>query len=128
MAFEWHHQQSGNSRSGSGDLSRLVVSTGRSPSSLRLSRELSQTWHDGDSICSGGSPHRGAGRGHRNEPFFIGVAGGTASGKTTVCDQIIQRLHDQCVVMLSQDSFYRNLTEEDLKDVKREGLQMMHRR
>lgn len=141
----------------------------------------------------------------RNEPFFIGVAGGTASGraaascaalkcqlavlrrrcghgslnalapsaagKTTVCDQIIQRLHggcrlvsclptarrapawrrttppppargtppplwltssrtprglrvlpaDQCVVMLSQDSFYRNLTEEDLKDVKSEG-------
>lgn len=29
---------------------------------------------------------------------------------------------DQCVVMLSQDSFYRNLTEEDLKDVKRESL------
>lgn len=28
---------------------------------------------------------------------------------------------DQCVVMLSQDSFYRNLTEEDLKDVKSEG-------
>ncbi len=65
MSFDWHLQQPGNSRSGSGDLSRLVVSTGRSPSSLRLSRELSQTWHDGDSICSGGSPHRGAGRGHR---------------------------------------------------------------
>ena len=28
--------------------------------------------------------------------------GGTASGKTTVCDLIMQRLHDQCVVMLSQ--------------------------
>lgn len=35
-------------------------------------------------------------------PFIIGVAGGTASGKTTVCDKIMQRLHDQCVVMLSQ--------------------------
>lgn len=35
-------------------------------------------------------------------PFLIGVAGGTASGKTTVCDRIMQRLHDQCVVMLSQ--------------------------
>jgi hypothetical protein len=35
----------------------------------------------------------------------------SASGKTTVCDKIIQRLHDQCVVMLNQDSFYRSLTE-----------------
>jgi uridine kinase len=34
-----------------------------------------------------------------------------ASGKTTVCDKIIQRLHDQCVVMLNQDSFYRSLTQ-----------------
>lgn len=25
---------------------------------------------------------------------------------------------DQCVVMLSQDSFYKDLTEEDLRDVK----------
>ncbi|EIE19251.1 putative uracil phosphoribosyl transferase [Coccomyxa subellipsoidea C-169] len=53
----------------------------------------------------------------RAQPFFIGVAGGTASGKTTVCDKIMQRLHDQCVVMLSQDSFYRGLTEEELADV-----------
>lgn len=51
-------------------------------------------------------------------PFVIGVAGGTASGKTTVCDRIIQRLHDQCVVMLSQDSFYRNLSSEELAAVK----------
>ena len=29
----------------------------------------------------------------------------------------MQRLHDQCVVMLAQDSFYRGLTQEELKDV-----------
>ena len=51
------------------------------------------------------------------EPFLIGVAGGTASGKTTVCDRIMQRLHDQCVVMLSQDSFYRGLTPEEHANV-----------
>lgn len=47
---------------------------------------------------SGGSPgssQRGANRMHRTEPFLIGVAGGTASGKTTVCDQIMQRLHGE---------------------------------
>lgn len=51
-------------------------------------------------------------------PFIIGVAGGTASGKTTVCDMIMQRMHDACVVMLSQDSFYRSLTAEELANVK----------
>ncbi len=48
------------------------------------------------------------------------TAGGTASGKTTVCDRIMQRLHDQCVVMLSQDSFYRGLTPEEHDNVSRE--------
>lgn len=45
------------------------------------------------------------------------AAGGTASGKTTVCDLVKQRLNDQCVVMLSQDSFYRSLTEKELENV-----------
>ncbi|GAX82816.1 hypothetical protein CEUSTIGMA_g10242.t1 [Chlamydomonas eustigma] len=46
-------------------------------------------------------------------PFIIGVTGGTASGKTTFCDMVAQKLNDSCVVMLSQDSFYRNLTAEE---------------
>ncbi|KAL5972401.1 hypothetical protein ACLOJK_041655 [Asimina triloba] len=36
------------------------------------------------------------------EPFFIGVAGGAASGKTTVCDMIIEQLHDHRVVLVNQ--------------------------
>lgn len=44
------------------------------------------------------------------DPFVIAVAGGTASGKTTVCDLIMQRLHDQCVAIVAQDSFYKVLT------------------
>ncbi|XP_019447037.1 PREDICTED: uridine kinase-like protein 3 isoform X1 [Lupinus angustifolius] len=51
------------------------------------------------------------------QPFVIGVAGGAASGKTTVCDMIIQQLHDQRVVLVNQDSFYHNLTEEELTRV-----------
>ena len=45
------------------------------------------------------------------------MAGGTASGKSTVCDLITQRLQEQSVVMLCQDSFYRNLTPEELENV-----------
>lgn len=65
-------------------------------------------------VSAGGSPSYRQNR----HPFIIGVAGGTASGKTTVCDKIMQRLHDQCVVMLSQDSFYRPLTKAEIADVK----------
>jgi hypothetical protein len=35
-----------------------------------------------------------------------------------VCDLISQRLQEQSVVMLAQDSFYRNLTPEELVNVK----------
>lgn len=54
----------------------------------------------------------------QGEPFFIGVAGGTASGKTTVCERIIHNLADHRVVLISQDSFYRGLTEEEHEHVK----------
>ena len=68
---------------GSANTSKLLVhTTSRSSSGMGLSIGISGQF-DTDSVCSGGSPHRGAGRGHRNEPFFIGVAGGTASGETT---------------------------------------------
>ena len=46
--------------------------------------------------------------------FIIGVAGGTASGKTTVCKCIIESLTEKSmnnrVIILSQDSFYKPLT------------------
>ncbi|KAH8965611.1 hypothetical protein BDL97_04G126400 [Sphagnum fallax] len=56
-------------------------------------------------------------KGSAKQPFVIGVAGGTASGKTTVCDMIIQQLHDHRVILVNQDSFYRGLTLEELENV-----------
>eukprot|EP01091_Cochliopodium_minus_P002649 TRINITY_DN1249_c0_g1_i1.p1 TRINITY_DN1249_c0_g1~~TRINITY_DN1249_c0_g1_i1.p1 ORF type:complete len:254 (-),score=73.31 TRINITY_DN1249_c0_g1_i1:56-817(-) len=50
--------------------------------------------------------------------FLIGVAGGTASGKTSVCKMIGERAENQRVVIISQDSYYKNLSDEDLKNVK----------
>ncbi|KAF7638815.1 PRK domain-containing protein [Meloidogyne graminicola] len=50
-------------------------------------------------------------------PFIIGVAGGTASGKSTVCSRIIDRLASngvhKRVVSISQDSFYRDLVNNE---------------
>ncbi|GKV37181.1 hypothetical protein SLEP1_g45238 [Rubroshorea leprosula] len=51
------------------------------------------------------------------QPFVIGVAGGTASGKTTVCNMIISQLQNQRVVLINQDSFYKSLNNEQLQNV-----------
>jgi len=54
-------------------------------------------------------------------PFMIGVAGGTASGKSTVCKRLMETLGqtdksdvEKKVVSLSQDSFYRELNETEI--------------
>ncbi|XP_039620310.1 uridine-cytidine kinase 1 isoform X1 [Polypterus senegalus] len=55
----------------------------------------------------------------QKRPFLIGVSGGTASGKSTVCAKIMELLgqnevdsHQRKVVILSQDCFYRVLTPD----------------
>ncbi|XP_035245551.1 uridine-cytidine kinase 1 [Anguilla anguilla] len=55
----------------------------------------------------------------RHRPFLIGVSGGTASGKSTVCAKIMELLgqnkvdhRQRKVVIVSQDSFYRVLTSD----------------
>ena len=57
--------------------------------------------------ASPGATQRGTYRSHRTEPFLIGVAGGTASGKTTVCDQIVQRLNGKQFFDLPLQCFCR---------------------
>jgi len=44
--------------------------------------------------------------------YIIGITGGSASGKTTVSERIIQELDVPYVVLLSMDSFYKVLTPE----------------
>ena len=53
--------------------------------------------------------------------FMIGVAGGTASGKSTVCKRLMEKLGqnemsnvEKQVVSLSQDSFYRELNPAEI--------------
>nr|XP_020476776.1 uridine-cytidine kinase 1 [Monopterus albus] len=55
----------------------------------------------------------------RHNPFLIGVSGGTASGKSTVCAKIMELLgqnkvdhRQRKVAIISQDSFYKVLTTE----------------
>ena len=60
------------------------------------------------------------GKTKRRSPFLIGVAGGTASGKSTVCEKIMENLRminqentERHVVHISQDSFYRELKQSE---------------
>jgi len=53
-------------------------------------------------------------------PFLIGVAGGTASGKSTVCKKITEQLgqneveqNQKQVVVISMEDFYKPLSEDD---------------
>nr|KAF6488305.1 uridine-cytidine kinase 1 [Rousettus aegyptiacus] len=70
----------------------------------------------GGGDCEGAVPE--ADRPHQR-PFLIGVSGGTASGKSTVCEKIMELLgqnevdhRQRKLVILSQDRFYKVLTAD----------------
>ncbi|KAF9907533.1 hypothetical protein EC991_010829 [Linnemannia zychae] len=47
--------------------------------------------------------------------YIVGIAGGSASGKTSVAQRIIKNLNVPWVVLLSMDSFYKDLTPEEVE-------------
>ncbi|XP_013880132.1 uridine-cytidine kinase 2-A [Austrofundulus limnaeus] len=74
---------------------------------------------DGETAGDEGDQDRNGDRDETRTPFIIGVAGGTASGKSSVCNKIMELLgqneidhHQRQVVILSQDSFYKVLTPD----------------
>ena len=48
--------------------------------------------------------------------ILIGIAGGSGSGKTLVARTIVQELGSNRVVVIDQDSYYRNLDEIPFRD------------
>ncbi len=49
-------------------------------------------------------------------PLVVGIAGGTASGKTTVTRKIREALSSARVAFIDQDSYYRDLSELSLAE------------
>lgn len=49
-------------------------------------------------------------------PFIIGVAGGSGSGKTTVVNHIIDKIGAQNIVLLQHDWYYRDLLHLDFDE------------
>jgi uridine kinase len=57
-------------------------------------------------------------------PIIIGVAGGTASGKTTVSEAILERVGRERIAYIQHDSYYRDLSHLPLEE--RAGLNFDH--
>ena len=43
-------------------------------------------------------------------PIVIGIAGGSGSGKTTVAQEILQRVGPDRIAYIQHDSYYKDLT------------------
>lgn len=70
--------------------------------------------------------------GKKKDPFLIGVAGGISSGKSSVCKKIIEELevlnskHKKQVLIISLDSFYKNLNSDELIKAERGDHNLDH--
>jgi uridine kinase len=42
------------------------------------------------------------------QPLLIGVAGGSGSGKTTVAKELYKQFEHESVLMIEQDSYYKD--------------------
>lgn len=49
-------------------------------------------------------------------PVFIGIAGGTGSGKTTVTRAIVERVSEATVAVIEQDSYYKDQRDVPLEE------------
>eukprot|EP00397_Hematodinium_sp_SG-2012_P017844 GEMP01018258.1.p1 GENE.GEMP01018258.1~~GEMP01018258.1.p1 ORF type:complete len:360 (+),score=71.62 GEMP01018258.1:97-1176(+) len=65
--------------------------------------------------CSDSEYVRSEPKSKLSRPYVIGVCGGTASGKTTVCALFEKYLKDERVAFVPSDSFYKCLTAEQKK-------------
>lgn len=54
--------------------------------------------------------------GANTRPYFVGVVGGTGSGKTTVAKGLREALPEGAVAMLQHDSYYRHRPELTLEE------------
>lgn len=50
-----------------------------------------------------------------SKPIVIGVAGGTGSGKTTVANQILERVGSKHIAVLPHDAYYKDLSSLSAK-------------
>ncbi|XP_073931276.1 uridine-cytidine kinase-like 1 isoform X4 [Castor canadensis] len=115
-----------------GPLDRLLppVGTGRSPRKRTTSQCKSEPpllRTSKRTIYTAGRPPWYNEHGTQSkEAFAIGLGGGSASGKTTVARMIIEALDVPWVVLLSMDSFYKVLTQQQQEQAAHNNFNFDH--
>ncbi|XP_030839289.1 uridine-cytidine kinase-like 1 isoform X2 [Strongylocentrotus purpuratus] len=77
-------------------------------------------------IYTAGRPPWYNSQGQLHEAFVIGLCGGSASGKTTVANEIIKALDVPWVSLLSMDSFYKVLSPKQHEQANRNEYNFDH--
>ncbi|MDU7067825.1 MAG: uridine kinase [Clostridium perfringens] len=49
-------------------------------------------------------------------PIFIGITGGTGSGKSTIAKEIYRQFGEDCIAMIEQDSYYKDQSHLSMDD------------
>ena len=49
-------------------------------------------------------------------PIFIGITGGTGSGKRTIAKEIYRPFGEDCIAMIEQDSYYKDQSHLSMED------------
>jgi len=64
-------------------------------------------------VRTSGGVRVGEGNQDRSEarPFVVGVAGGSGSGKSTICEAIVERIGTEHVALIAHDAYYRHRPE-----------------
>ena len=47
----------------------------------------------------------------RSKPFVIGISGGSGSGKSTIINEIVERIGPEKIAVLHHDAYYRHRPE-----------------
>ncbi|WMJ21973.1 AAA family ATPase [Paludicola sp. MB14-C6] len=54
-----------------------------------------------------------------SNPFVIGIAGGTCSGKSTLCETLKQQLNNDNIVVLNMDDYFKEVTPTTIAPITR---------
>lgn len=111
-----------SSKSTSGSTDASTNDTGNSTQPNTITKTITKT----KTIFTRGRPPWYTFDGQMKEAFVIGIAGGSASGKTTVAQMIIKELGVPWVVLLSMDSFYKELSPEEIERAHRSEYNFDH--
>jgi len=115
---------SGEDELESGDF--ITLKANKKTRTTSISEPLAVIQTSQKTIYTSGRPPWYNEQGEFKDAFVIGLTGGSASGKTTVAEKIIEALDLPWVVLFSMDSFYKELTPEQQEQAARNEYNFDH--